>query len=181
MLWCKPQLQIFLDLWFQASIWLVPEFESDPWDSATSVQKRFVDFNAEKRRIVSFIYPNDYCANFEKIDWYGVDEKSSLEKLVLSIRILVLSLLPNNLELWFTYEVSLPLMSANLPCRLERITVAMSGLVLPFAYWMLVKLQKRIYRTVGLTLWTCFELSAHYQNVTSLSLFYGYCFGRSSS
>ena len=43
------------------------------------------------------------------------------------------------------------------------------------------KLQKRIYRTVGPSLATCLEPSAHRQNVASLSLFYRYYFDRCSS
>ena len=40
------------------------------------------------------------------------------------------------------------------------------------------KLQKRICRTVGLSLSASLELLAHHQNVTSLILFYRYYFGK---
>ena len=43
------------------------------------------------------------------------------------------------------------------------------------------KLQKRIYRTVGLSLASPLEPLAHRRNVASLSLFYRYYFGRYSS
>ena len=46
---------------------------------------------------------------------------------------------------------------------------------------MLDKLQKQISRTVGPSLATSLELLAHRRNVASLSLFYKYYFGRSSS
>ena len=46
---------------------------------------------------------------------------------------------------------------------------------------LLDKLQKRIYRTVRLSLGASLELLAHHGNVASLSLFYRYHFGRCSS
>ena len=45
---------------------------------------------------------------------------------------------------------------------------------------LLVKLPKRICRTVGPTHAASLEPLAHSRNVTSLSLFYRYCFGRCS-
>ena len=46
---------------------------------------------------------------------------------------------------------------------------------------LLDKLQKQIWRTVGPSLAASLEPLAHHQNVTSLSLSYGYYFGRCSS
>ena len=46
---------------------------------------------------------------------------------------------------------------------------------------LLEKLQKRICRTVGLSIAASLEPLAHSQNIASLSLFYRYCFGRYSS
>ena len=46
---------------------------------------------------------------------------------------------------------------------------------------LLDQLQKRICRTVGPSLATFFEPLAHRRNVASLSVFYRYYFGRSSS
>ena len=46
---------------------------------------------------------------------------------------------------------------------------------------LLVKLQKQICRTIGLSLATCREPLTHCWNVASLSLFYRYYFGRLSS
>ena len=46
---------------------------------------------------------------------------------------------------------------------------------------LLDKLQKRICRTIGPSLSTSHEPLAHHRNVTSLSLFYRYYFGRRSS
>ena len=46
---------------------------------------------------------------------------------------------------------------------------------------LLNKLQKRICRTIGTSLVAFLEPLAHRQNVTSLSLFYRYYFGRCSS
>ena len=45
---------------------------------------------------------------------------------------------------------------------------------------LLEKLQKRICRTVGLSIAASLEPLAHSQNIASLSLFYRYCFGRYS-
>ena len=46
---------------------------------------------------------------------------------------------------------------------------------------LLDKLQKRICRTVGLSLAASLEPLAHHRNVASLSFFCRYCFGRCSS
>ena len=46
---------------------------------------------------------------------------------------------------------------------------------------MLDKLQKRVCRAVGLSLAVSFELFSHHRNVSSLSPFYRYYFGRRSS
>ena len=54
--------------------------------------------------------------------------------------------------------------------------------VAPSCYLKLLdKLQKRICRTFGLSLITSLEPLTHRRNVTSLSLFYSYYFGRCSS
>ena len=54
--------------------------------------------------------------------------------------------------------------------------------VAPSCYLKLLdKLQKRICRTFGLSLTTSLEPLTHRRNVTSLSLFYSYYFGRCSS
>ena len=46
---------------------------------------------------------------------------------------------------------------------------------------LLDKLQKQIFRTVGPSLAASLEPLVHHQNVASLSIFYGYYFGRYSS
>ena len=46
---------------------------------------------------------------------------------------------------------------------------------------LLEKLQKQICRMIGPSLAASLEALAHRRNVTSLSLFYRYCFGRCSS
>ena len=46
---------------------------------------------------------------------------------------------------------------------------------------LLGKLKKQICRIVGPSLAASLEPLAHHRNVASLSLFYGYCFGRCSS
>ena len=46
---------------------------------------------------------------------------------------------------------------------------------------MLDKLKERVYRAIGPSLATSFELLVHRRNIASLSLFYWYYFGRCSS
>ena len=70
----------------------------------------------------------------------------------------------------------------NLPYSHVWNTVVMSRLVpLVGTWYFLDMLQKQIWRTIGPLLAASLEPLAHRQNVTSLSLFYRYYFGRCSS
>ena len=70
----------------------------------------------------------------------------------------------------------------NLPYSHVWNTVVMSRLVPLVATWYFLDiLQKQIWRTIGPLLAASLEPLAHRQNVTSLSLFYRYYFGRCSS
>ena len=57
----------------------------------------------------------------------------------------------------------------------------MYGILLSRLGWCPKTIQKQICRTLGPSLAASFETLAHCQNVTSLSLFYKYYFGRCSS
>ena len=103
--------------------------------------------------------------------------------------LLLLKLPPSKLELWLIlwscFLLRLLSISVNLPYADAWNAVVMSGLV-PCAsscyLEYLDKVQKRICRTVGLSLATSLEPLAHCRNVASLlSHFYRYCFGRCSS
>ena len=77
-------------------------------------------------------------------------------------------------------EVALYLNKSTLHPRMEYCCHVWAGA--PSCYLELLdKLQKWLFRTVGLLLATSHEPSAYRQNVASLSLFYRYYFGRCSS
>ena len=90
---------------------------------------------------------------------------------------LLLKLPPRKLEpwliLWNFFLLRLLCISINLPYGHVWNTVVMSGLVLQQS-------SKRICRTVGPSFAASLETLAHCQNVSSLSLFYTYYFGRCS-
>ena len=85
---------------------------------------------------------------------------------------LLLTLPPKRLEPWFVlwsfFLLTLLCISINLPYSHVRLVL-------------LDKLQKRICRTVGLSLAASLEPLAHRRIVASLSFFYRYYFGRCSS
>ena len=81
---------------------------------------------------------------------------------------------------FFSPEVALYLNKSTIQPFMECCYHAWAGA--PSYYLELLdKLQKQIYRTVGLSLAASLESLAHCQNVVSLSLFYRYYFGRCSS
>ena len=83
--------------------------------------------------------------------------------------------------MWSLFLVRLFYISVHLPYRLAWNTVAMSRLVPSCYLELLDKLQKRIFRTVGLSFAASIEPLAHRHNEASLSLFCRYYFGRCSS
>ena len=103
---------------------------------------------------------------------------------------LLLKLPPRKLEpwliLWNFFLLRLLCISINLPYGHVWNTVVMSGLVLLWntvvmSGLVLQQSSKRICRTVGPSFAASLETLAHCQNVSSLSFFYTYYFGRCSS
>ena len=95
---------------------------------------------------------------------------------------LLLKLPPRKLEPWFVlwsfFLLMLLCIPINLPYSHAWIVVVISGLVLLVAAWNCWISYKN---SVSPWLAASFEHLAHRRNVTSLSLFYGYYFGRCSS
>ena len=161
------------------------------------VRRWLVDFNAGKTQLVSFDWSNNTDNIDVKMNWSVLEKKSSFKVLGLTFSsklgwtltsLLLLKLPPSKLELWLIlwsfFLLRLLCISVNLPYAHAWNTVVMSGLV-PCAsscyLEYLDKVQKRICRTVGLSLATSLEPLAHCRNVASLlSHFYRYCFGRCS-
>ena len=115
--------------------------------------------------------------------WGWLSILNCIEALKLS---LLLKLPPRKLEHWSVqwsfFLLSLLCISINLLYSHVWNTVVMSGLVLlvdTSNCW--ISYKKKICRTVGPSLAASLEPLAHHQNVTSLSLFYSYYFGRCSS
>ena len=111
---------------------------------------------------------------FSLLNWVGA--------LTLS---LLLKLAPRKLEPWFVlwsfFLLRLLCISINLPYTHAWNTVVCLGWYPSCYLELLDKLQKWVYRTADLSLATFLEPLAHRRNVTSLSLFYRYYFGRCSS
>ena len=157
-------------------------------------KKWLVDFNAGKTQLVSFDRSNNNGSIDVKMDGSVLEEKSSFKMLGLTfsskldwgsyiistaktaskkIRAFIHSMK------FLSPKVSLYLYKSTIcPCMEYYCHVCADG---PSCYLELLdKLQKQICRTVGPSLPASLEPLAHCQNVTSLSLFYSYYFGRCS-
>ena len=181
------------DLWQQLE--LASEFESGLRDTVDWGRKWLFDFNAGKTQLVSFDWSKNTGAIDVKMDGSVLEEKSSFKMLELT--------LSSKLD-WGSYivsiaktaskkigalicsmkflspEVALYLYKSTIRPCMEYCCHVWAGA--PSCYLeLLVKLQKRICRTVGPSLAASLEPLAHHQNVASLSLFYRYYFGRCSS
>ena len=176
------------DLWQQLE--LASELESDLRDTVDCGRKWLVDFNAGKTQLVSF----DRSKNTGAIDvkMYGsvLEEKTSFKMLGLTFS--------SKLD-WGSYIVSIAKtaskkIGALTPIYLLLIYLYKSTIRPCMEYcchvWagapscyleLLDELQKRISRTVGLSLAASLEPLAHRRNVASLSLFNRYYFGKCSS
>ena len=106
-------------------------------------------------------------------NWIGALTLSLLLKLSKKIGALIRSMK------FLSPEVALYLYKSTMRPCMEYCCHVWAGT--PSCYLLLDKLQKRICRTVDLSRTTSLEPLGHLRNVTSLSLFYRYCFGRSSS
>ena len=174
---------------------MASELESDLRDTVDCDRKWLFDFNAGKTQLVSLDRSNNTGANDKKMDGSVLEEKSSLKMLGLTF--------PSTLD-WGSYIISIAKTASKKIRALIRSMKFLSPEVALYLYksiirpcmeycchvWagapsyyleLLDKLQKRICRTVGSSLATSLEPLAHRRNVASLSLFYRYHFGRSSS
>ena len=134
---------------------MASELEFDLWDTVDWGKKWLVDFSTRKTQLVLF------------------DQSITMVLLVLSRK-------NHLLRCWAWPEVALYLYKCTIcPCMGYCCPVWAGA---PSSYLELLdKLLKRICRTVGPSLAVSLEALAHCQNVASLSLFYRYHFGRSSS
>ena len=181
------------DLWQQLD--LASELESDLRETVYWGKKWLVDFNAGKTQLVSF----DQCNNNGSIDVKMggsiLEEKSSFKMLWLTFS--------SKLD-WGSYIISIAKTASKKIGALIRSTKFFSPEVALYLYksticpcmefcchvWagapscyldLLDKLQKWICRIAGPSLAASLEPLARHRNVTSLSLFYKYYFGRCSS
>ena len=157
------------------------------WD-----RKWLVDFNAGKTQLVSFDRSKNIGAIDVKMDGSVLGEKTSFKMLWLTFS--------SKLD-WGSYIVSIAKTASKKIGALIRYMKFLSPEVALYLYkstvrpcieycchaWasapgcyleLLDKLQKRICRTVGLSLAPSLEPSVHRRNVASLSFFYRYYFGR---
>ena len=181
------------DLWQQLE--LASELESDLRDTVDWDRKWLVDFNAGKTQLVSFDRSKNTGATDVKMDGSVLEEKSSFKMLGLTFS--------SKLD-WSSYIVSIAKTASKEIGPLIRSMKLLSPEVTLYIYkstirpcmeycchvWagapscyleLLDRLQKRICRTVGLSLAASLEPLAHRRNVSSLSLCYRYFFGRCSS
>ena len=158
-------------------------------------RKWLLDFNAEKTQLVLFDQSKNTGAIDMKMDGSVPEEKTSFKMLGLTFS--------SKLD-WGSYIVSIAKTASQRIGALIRSMKFRSPEVALYLYkstiqpcmeycchvWagapscyleLLDKLQKQICRTVGPLLAACLEPLAHRRNVTSLSLFYTYYFGRCSS
>ena len=181
------------DLWQQLE--LASELESDLRDTVDWGKKWLVDFNAGKTQLVSFDRSNNNGSIDVRMGGSILEEKSSFKMLGLTFS--------SKLD-WGSYIISIAKTASKKIVALIRSMKFLSPEVALYLYkstirpcmeycchvWagapscyleLLDTLQKRICRIVGPSLATSLELLAHRRNVASLSLFYRYYFGRSSS
>ena len=174
---------------------MASELESELRDTVDWGRKWLVDFNAGKTQLVSFDQSKNTGAIDVKMDGSVLEEKTSFKMLGLTFS--------SKLD-WSSYIVSIAKTASKKIGVLIHSVKFLSPKVALYLYksairtcmeycchfWpgapscyleLLDKLQKRICRTVGPSLAASLEPLAHCRNVASLSLFYGYYFGRCSS
>ena len=174
---------------------MTSELESDLRDTVDWGSKWLVDVNVGKTQLVSFDWSNGNGSIDVKMDESVLEEKASFKMLGLTFSlkldwgsyIISIAKTPSNkigaliLSMKFlSPEIALYLYKSTIhPCMECYFHI---WAVAPICYLELLdKLQKRICRTVGPSLAASLEPLAHHENVASLSLFYSYYFGRSSS
>ena len=150
-----PKCNQASDLWQQLE--LASELESDLRDTVDWGRKWLVEFNAGKTQLEW----GSYIVSIAKT------ASKKIGALIRSMKFL-------------SPEVVLYLCKSTIRSCMEYCCHVWAGA--PSCYLELLdKLQKRICRTVGPSLAASLESLAHCRNVTSLSLFYRYYFGRCSS
>ena len=181
------------DLWQQLE--LASELESDLRDTVEWGKKLLVNLNAGKTQLVLFEWSNNNGSIYVKMDGFVPEEKSSFKMLQLTFS--------SKLD-WGSYIISIAKTASKKTGSLIRSMNFLSPEVALYLYkstiwpcteycchvWagasscyldLLDKLQKRKYRTVGLSLAASLEPLAHHRNVASWSIFHRYYFGRCSS
>ena len=174
---------------------MASELDSDLRDTVDWGKKWLVEFSAGKTQMVPFDQSGNTGAIDVKIDWSVLEEKSSFKMLGL--------IFSSKLD-WGSYIISIAKTATKKIGALIRSMKFLSPEVALYLYkstirpcmeycchvWagapscyleLLDKLQKRICKTVGLSLAASLELLAHCRNVASLSLFYRYYYGRRSA
>ena len=158
-------------------------------------KKWFVDSNTGKTRLVLFDRSNNTGSTDVKMDGSVFEEKSSFKMLeltfssklhwgsdIISIAKIVskkIGALIRSIK-FLSAEVALYLYKSTIHPCIEYYCHVWAGA--PNCHLALFdKLQKQICRTGGPSLAASLEPLAHFRNVASLSLFYGYYFGRYSS
>ena len=154
-------------------------------------EKWLVDFNAGETQLVLFDQSNNTSSLDVETDGSVPEEKSYFKMLGLTVF--------SKLD-WGSYIISVPKSaSKKIGVLIHSVKFFSPDVALfticpcmkycchiwagaPSCYLELLdKLQKQIWRTFGPSLAAFLEPLAYHQNVTSLSLFYGYYFGRCSS
>ena len=159
------------------------------WD-----MKWLVDFNAGKTQLVLFDRSNNTGDIDVKMDGSSLEEKSSFKMLGLTFSSKLdwdsyiisiaktaskkIGALIRSMKI-FSPEVTLYLYKSTIRPCMKYCCHLCAGT--PSCYLKLLdQPQKQIFRTVGLSLVTFLEPLDHRRNIASLSLFYGYYFGRCS-
>ena len=186
-------LNVIRHLWQQLE--LACDLQSDLRGTLDWGRNWLVDFNAGKTQLVSFDRYKNTAAIDVKMDGSALEDKSSFKKLELTFS--------SKLD-WVTYIVSVAETSSKKIGALIHSMQFLSPEVALYLYKSLIrpcmeycchvwadapscylelldKLQKQICRTLVPSLAASLEPLAHRRNVASLSLFYGYYFGRYSS
>ena len=179
------------DLWQQLEL----DSESDLRDTVDWGRRWLVDFNAGKTQLVSFDQSKNTGAIDVKMDGSVLQEKSSFKMLGLTFS--------SKLD-WGSYIISIAKTASKKIGALIHSMTFLSPEVAWYLYkftirscmeycchvWagtpscyleLLDKLQKRICKTVSLSVAASLEPLVHLQNVANLSVFYIYYFGRCSS
>ena len=185
-------LNVIWHLWQQLE--LASELKSDLQDTVDWGRKSLVGFNAGKTQLVLLGKSNNTGAIDVKMDEYVPVEKSSFNMLELTFSskldwgCYIISIAKTASKKIGTLIVSMKFSSPKVALYLYKSTIQ-SCMEYCCHVWagaascyleMLDKLQKWICWTVGTSIAASLKPLAHCQNISSLSLFYRYYFGRCS-